>query len=286
MSYSVQVVADSIGEHGKRLTTLVATFPRFILSEVNTHRMLSRNSASSRAIPPEQLIARVLSDPFVPETFNARVKGMGVGAPLEDQEAARGAWLAASRSAAHHASTLLEIGVDKSRVNRLLEPFLWHTALISATEWSNFFALRDHPAAQPEFQIIARMMRESMASSTPRELLGGQWHLPFISDAQVMQLGDDERPLYRAHVSSGRCFVVSYDKLDTVMEEDSDVSYQRSVRGAGMGHWSPLEHPAMCLYGPAHPIGNFYGFKQLRKSFSGESDHQKVLDRQEQVAAR
>jgi len=283
VGYEVRVVADSIGEHGKRLTTMVVVFPRFILAEVNTHRMLSRNSASSRAIPPERMIERVQLDPFVPETFNRRVKGMGVGEALDrtDQDRAREAWLNARDKSVAAALALLELDCDKSRINRLLEPFLWHTALISATEWSNFFALRDHPAAQPEFQIVARMMREAMEKSVPDMLSPGEWHLPFV-DQVGTPLPDS--PLYWPMVSAGRCFVVSYDKLDTIMGEDDGASYERAMRGHKSGHWSPLEHPAQMLWGPSRPIGNFVGFKQLRKWFADEDDFQKVLDQQPVLA--
>jgi hypothetical protein len=283
MSYQARIVADSIGPHEHRLTTIVATFPRFILAELNTHRMLSRNSASSRAIPPETLIQRVVSDPFVPETFNTRVKGMGVGDEIlgDDAVQSREAWLWAVQQAVTAAERLVEIGVDKSRVNRLLEPFLWHTALISATEWSNFFALRDHPNAQPEFQIVARMMRDAMESSTPREVEYGYWHLPFVDLSTVGYVEHEGRehdfwPL----VSAGRCFVVSYDRLDEIEHEDPYKSFGRADGGKDIGHWSPLEHPAVCTK-PALPhdywYGNFQGWRQLRKHYPNENDFSKVL---------
>ena len=138
--YAVKILADSIAPSGVRLTTMEITFPRFILAEINTHRALSRNSASSRAIPTEKNIERALQSPFIPE-FNERVVGMGVGDVLPDAEQAhaRNAWLAARNSAVAAARALLH--VDKSRANRLLEPFMWQTAIVSATDWANFFRL-------------------------------------------------------------------------------------------------------------------------------------------------
>jgi len=304
MSYGVKVIRDSIAPHGVRITTIQATFPRFILAELNTHRVFSRNSASSRAIPPETLIQRVIDDPFVPETFNARIKGMGVGAALDDQADARAEWLAASFHAASHAERLNRIGVDKSRVNRLLEPFLWHTALVTSTEWSNFFALRqpdnDDPVpqldhgAQPEFQIVARMMRDAMRASEPEQLAYGDWHLPYVSDDELVQRDDEvgRDPEYGmkidekwANVSAGRCFVVSYDRLDEIMNEDPVDSEARSRRGQMMGHWSPLEHPAVAVRphqgGDITTAddwhGNFKGWAQLRKFYPNERDYSMVL---------
>lgn len=296
--YDVKVIADSVAPHGSRLITLQITFPRFILAEVNTHRQLSRNSASSRAIPPEKMIERAQNEPFVPETFNRRVKGMGVGEALvnSDQEKARRAWLNARDHAVANALVLLDLDCDKSRINRLLEPFLWHTALITATEWSNFFALRDHPDAQPELQIIARMMRTVMDESDPERLAYGDWHLPYVSDDERVDIDDEvgRDPEYKigieerwAHVSAGRCFTVSYDRLDEIMSEDPDTSYGRSKGGAARGHWSPLEHPAVAtkpFFGErADSIedwhGNFRGWRSLRKFYPEESDFQIVRDR-------
>jgi hypothetical protein len=278
--YDANVLADSVKPNGDRITTLRVTFPRFILAELNTHRMLSRNSASSRAIPPERLIQRVKEDPFVPETFNKRVKGMGVGQALNDYDAnlARSLWLEARDAAVVGADALNVLGVDKSRVNRLLEPFLWHTAIVTATEWSNFFALRDHPAAQPEFRKLARLMREAMDASTPEEISYGDWHLPLLRPNELIAArnakGHDNRREW-AMISAGRCFTVSYDR--DPINEDATASYARCVGGTQSGHWSPLEHPAMAVKGHAR-IGNFYGYCQLRKIFPGESDFRTIID--------
>ena len=51
MAYHAEVLIDSVNPAGQRLTTFVLRFPRFVLSEFNTHRMFSRNASSSRAIP-------------------------------------------------------------------------------------------------------------------------------------------------------------------------------------------------------------------------------------------
>jgi thymidylate synthase ThyX len=179
---SAKIIRDSRSPEGVRLTTFEVEFPRFILAEVNTHRVLSRNSASSRAIPTEKIVERVLADPFVPD-FNKRVKGMGVGDPLNerDAKAARKSWLLARDDAVKAAKTLMRLDVDKSRVNRLLEPFMWHTAIITATEWSNFLALRTDRGAQPEFRLLALLMQDCLEKFEPYGLQWGEWHLPYIN---------------------------------------------------------------------------------------------------------
>lgn len=272
MAYSVDVLADSIGPHGVRITTVCVVFPRFLLSEINTHRALSRNSASSRAIPTEKQIQRVIDNPFIPE-FNLRVKGMGVGEPLsaDEQAMAVDTWVKAKDAAVAASQALLH--VDKSRVNRLLEPFLWHTAIISATEWDNFLNLRDHPEAQPELQKLAKLIRQERDASSPQEMEYGDWHLPlwFPSD----ELARRNALLDPAKVCAGRCARVSYDTHNVI--EDPWDSQERWERLAPSGHWSPGEHPAQCVRGGSG-LGNFTGWKQLRKFYPNEDVFCATLD--------
>lgn len=279
--YAAKVLADSISPDGIRLTTIEATFPRFILAEINTHRVFSRNSASSRAIPPEKHIARIVETPFVPDVFGSRVKGMGQGVPIEDQEMARLTWLEARDIAVTAAQALLELEVAKSLVNRLLEPFMWHTAIISSTAWENFYALRCPPGdevdldfpAQPEFQRVAILMREAMRSSNPRVIPIGAWHLPLVSDEERRQiLREHANPmdawLHAAKVSAGRCARVSFDRQGET--EPVDASIERADRLLGSGHLSPFEHPATpCI---DHEGGNFHGWRQYRWTIPHEEN--------------
>ena len=265
MAYACKILADSISPHGIRLTTLQATFPRFVLSELNTHRMLSRNSASSRAIPPEKLIEAVTANPFIPE-FNRRVKGMGVGDPLDAVKAkeAKNVWLEARKSAVKSAEWLVRLDVDKSRVNRLLEPFMWHTAIITATEWENFFNLRCHKDAQPEIREIAKMIYRAREASTPDTLAFGEWHLPLVNS---------DNPVWSqavlASASAGRCARVSY--LTQENEEPLLASANRWDRLRKSGHWSPAEHPARCADSREFEASNFKGWTQLRKLDDNEA---------------
>jgi hypothetical protein len=264
MSYACRVLADSDCNNGVRLTTLEVSFPRIVLAEFNTHRMLSRNSASSRAIPVEKMLARVLEDPFVPAAWPKNQKGMQAVEDLDDTTAheARLEWLLARDHAVTRARCLLDVGVHKQIANRLLEPWLWHTVIVTATEWENFFALRCHPAAQPEIRTIAEMMRDAMAASTPRHIPHGAWHLPLVTD--------DERRTREADwvkVSVGRCARVSYLTHDGLRDPAADVAL--CDRLAASGHMSPMEHVAT----PQHRAvfrGNFRGWVQYRKTLPNE----------------
>lgn len=282
MAYEARIEADSIGPHGVRLTTFVVTFPRIILAEVNTHRMLSRNSASSRAIPVEKQIRKVLEDPFIPVSWGKNGRGMQAKEELDERaaEIARASWLASARLAVEQAQELLALGVHKQITNRLLEPFLWHTCIITATEWENFFALRCHPDAQPEFQVIARMMRDLYSAHVPTQIAFGEWHLPFSDDFEpngfrLDSFPDGHYPIV-AKVSAGRCARVSYELHDGGRSMDEDCRMAHNLERAG--HMSPFEHPAECIPASGEvafnsfgsPLGNFRGFRQLRKFLPGE----------------
>lgn len=156
-----KIIADSIGPQGDRITSFILTYPRFIHAELMTHRMFSRNSASSRAIPFEKMLKSVQEDPFIPIAWQKEHTGMQGTEYIVDSielEMCKEVWLDAKNDAVENAKTLhgdlavfgntedpykpLEMGVSKQLVNRLLEPFLWHTVLVTATEYQNFFDLR------------------------------------------------------------------------------------------------------------------------------------------------
>ena len=71
-----KIIADSICPKGHRITTYILTFPRMILAELNTHRLFSRNSASSRAIPFNKMVEVVKENPFIPIAWQKDHKGM------------------------------------------------------------------------------------------------------------------------------------------------------------------------------------------------------------------
>lgn len=266
---AAKVIADSISPDGVRLTTGQVTLPRRMLSELNTHRTFSRNSESSRAVPAEKRFERVLEDPCDPLVWPSEQPGMQGGEPLSGgaQYEAETVWLAARQDALRHAKRLRSLGHDgderlhKSVVNRLLEPFLWHTVIITATAWENFFALRLDKDADPEIRAAAEAMRAAMDASTPQPLREDQAHLPYIRFGEddydvashLLDLGIEPTPdLVRKHlaaVSAARCARVSYLTHDGRRDIAADLRlYDRLVtdrldRGLAI-HWSPLEHVA------------------------------------------
>lgn len=294
MGFEAKILADSISAAGHRLTTFELTFPRVILAEFNTHRMISRNAASSRAIPTEKLIQRVVDDPFIPE-FRLNQKGMQAGESLEatDSEEAVGHWLDHRDCAVAQARILHTKNIHKQYVNRLLEPWMWCTVIASATDWANLFHLRCSPEAEPSFNTIATMARDMYLAATPTLCEPGDWHLPLFFDGDYVEIGEYleseawNDPVDRTRVTDelieekscevavGRCARVSYLTHDGKRDVAADIDL--TSRLSKNGHWSPFEHVATPLtekddeYHESGYCGNFRGWKQLRKFYSNEN---------------
>jgi thymidylate synthase ThyX len=234
-----------------------------MLAELNTHRVFSRNSASSRAIPVARQIERVIDDPAMPVEFGAKQAGMQAGPSLEGAalDAARAAWLDARDAAVASARQLAALGVHKQVVNRLLEPFMWHTVIVTATDWDGFWLQRCSPLAQPEIRIVADAMRDAFCGSTPSPVEPGEWHLPFITDADRSEVPDID---VLQKISAARCGRVSYLNHSGRRDLDDDLRLYSRFVDAQPAHASPLEHVAT----PADPghaaAGNLRGWIQLR----------------------
>jgi thymidylate synthase ThyX len=264
MAYSARVLLDSISEAGVRLTTLEVTFPRFILPEFNTHRNFSRNSASSRAIPTAKLIERALESPATPWEWGRNKAGMSADDNIAEEDAtrAKAIWLEARDHAVETARKLQALNVHKQILNRILEPFLWHTVIVTATEWRNFFDLRCAPNAQPEIRQAALAMRAAIDESVPTAVRTSEWHLPLIQE--------DERAMdieTRKKLAAARCARVSYLTHDGTRDPAKDIELYDRLKADR--HLSPFEHVAT----PANDAdfhANFRGWIQLRATIERE----------------
>lgn len=268
MGYSAKVLADSISAGGVRLITFEVTLPRIVLAELNTHRDLSRNSASSRAIPVEKQIQRVLDDPFVPIHWGKNQKGMQAEQELQGwrRTLARNIWLGTRHLAVWAAKGMLWTGVHKQITNRLLEPWMWQTVIISATQRRNFYGLRRHKDAQPEIKRAADLMWEAQQTSTLAFVPHGSWHMPMWSE-DLASLPQQEQIL----ACVGRCARVSYLTHDGRRDPQADI--QLAQRLAEAGHMSPFEHVATPALDPTSRNANFVGWVQARKGIANEDDY-------------
>ncbi len=170
-----RIIADSVGPNKKRLTTFEWKYPRIIHAEVMTHRRFSRNAASSRAIPTTKIIDSISNEAFIPTYWGKNVSGMQAFTelPADIQEEARRIWMEMVQGNVEASRKLHALGVHKQLANRPLEVGQYMTTIVSATEWSNFFTLRTHEDAQPEFRHLAMMAREIYDESQPKQLKAG-----------------------------------------------------------------------------------------------------------------
>lgn len=283
---TAKIIRDSLSPSGIRLTTMEVVLHRFVLAEFNTHRAFSRNSASSRAIPVEKTMDKVFQNPAYPVYFGKEQKGMQSGEEFSEQEQLTlvAEWTNACHSALRHAETLRAIGLHKSLVNRLIEPFMWHTVIVTATDWANFFHQRCHPDAQPEMRVAAEAMRTAYDKSIPRQLSYGEYHLPYIERVDAEAVANEFPNLVSrigttdllAQISIARCARVSYLTHDGKRDIIKDIDLYSRLKESG--HWSPFEHVATPTLDPDTP-GNFRGWKQYRANFRNNT----ILDEGVQI---
>lgn len=263
MGFEVKIIQDSMAPCGVRLTTLEATYPRFVHSELMTHRVFSRNAASSRAMPIKKVIEKVKNDPAMPIFWGKNKRGMSPIKEVNNPDAAKALWLEARDKAVALAEELDSIKVHKQIANRILEPFVWMTTIITATQWSNWESLRLHQDAQQEIAHLAKLIKEARSQSTP---VDREWHLPYSTQEEIDTHGLETM----RKVCVARCARVSYMTHDGVRDIDKDLElHERLLTGSGHGHWSPFEHIARALYTPLRS-GNFVGWEQYRKMHPNE----------------
>lgn len=285
------VILSSVSPGAPQITTLHLRYPRFIHSEIMTHRVFSRNARSSRAVPVTRMIEEIRTNPVVPWHWTGHKPGMqGVaghdeivwvqkllmpedgyayghssdwegtivektGMPPED------AWVLAAQRAAQAAEAFADAGYHKQVCNRLLEPFMWIDTLVTATEWDNFFELRIHPDAEPHIHDLAVLVKEAIDNCSPQWLEPGEWHMPYITDSERHGMSQE----FLLDLSSVRNARISYAPFDGQDSQEKEKARVDLLKGSPL-HASPFEHVAM-----ADPQGhwtehhrNFRGYAQYR----------------------
>ena len=302
MTVSAKVIKDSISPDGVRITTLELEYPRIIHAELLTHRVFSRNSASSRAIPVSKVIELVESNPAMPVHWGKNQAGMQAKEELDDlnKEAVRQLWLEAAKQAVSIAKVMADIGGHKQVVNRILEPFQHMKVVVTSTEWANWDWLRDHPDADPTIHALAKEMKRVRNESTPEKLSYGEWHLPYVNSerskvcAERNYFDDNGEPITLEQarmISASCCAQTSYRKQDGSLEKAEDI-FKKLVESEPC-HASPVEHqatPAECSdtrlemfeEGITHRCkdywtwsGNFRGWIQFRQLIPNNAKYDK-----------
>lgn len=280
MSYDVQIIADSIGPNGARITTFQLRYPRMVHAELMTHRMFSRNASSTRAIPTAKMIEWIERDPAMPVYWGKNQRGMQATEELSDEDISEcmGEWLWARDRAVESAKFMMEHGVHKQIASRILEPWAHINVVLTGTSFDNFFTLRCDKNAMPEIQVLAVKMARAYRDNEPARVEVGDWHLPFITHDEIHEEGYG--PISLLMMSVARCARVSYLTFDGQKPSQASelVLYDTLLNN---GHWSPFEHQAQAQFpGDRRSSGNFVGWTQhrhaLRKSVHGSFDFAKL----------
>ena len=293
---SAAVIQSSISTQGVALHTLELEYPRFILAELNTHRMLSKNSASSRAIPLLKMHETLNASPV---SWGKNQRGMSASEDLSGEELDRckDLWLSARDAAIHYSVSMSAAGLHKQVVNRVTEPWMMMKTVISGTEWANFLWLRNHPDAQPEIHELAKCVELALSASGSTMIVSGEWHVPYIDrirgDDNVLRYfssGQEVTVETAKKVSASCCAQVSYRVLDDSIEK-AEMIFDKLINSEPM-HASPVEHQATPIHfteysqpsnyywaeGITHEdrngtlwSGNFRDWIQYRKTLPNES---------------
>jgi thymidylate synthase ThyX len=291
-----EIICDSRNSCGNRLITFILEYPRFIHAELMTHRMFSKNSASSRAIPFEKFIEQIKKNPAMPVFWGKNQKGMQAIEELDDKdkkhklnywhevsysdkELAMICWLESRDKAIEQAEKLNKLGLHKQIINRILEPWFNIRVILSGTEFDNFFALRAHRDAQPELQKLSYLMLEEYNKSEPKKLKEGEWHIPFgdkIEENRLEAIIKMKHGVYEDFINAkkkiaiARCARISYFNYDGNDDYEADIKLCDRLFANNPKHLSPTEHIAQALE-TNEWCGNFRGFKQYRKFFKDEN---------------
>jgi hypothetical protein len=242
------VIQDSIFTN--RITTFELEYPRFIHSELMTHRQFSRNAASSRAIPVAKMHEHILANMATPVEWGVNRPGMQASEVLSEVEAigAKNLWRCAGEEAVRWAKSLANQHLHKQIVNRVTEPFQIMKTVVTSTEWENWYNLRNHADAQPEIRELAKDMLAAHKASKPTILYPGEWHVPYVdrytsAAGMSYMIGESVVPMEVARkVSASCCAQVSYRNSDDSIEK-AEMIFDKLIN-SDPAHLSPVEHQA------------------------------------------
>lgn len=258
----VRVLKDSISPEGDRLFSIHAHYPRIILSELNTHKILSKNSSSSRAVPVNNFLETIESMPFIPSFLQKNKSGMQSTEDLSEVEKKKVVKLIKNhlKSTVKLIKTLSDkdgLNLHKQFANRYSEVFQYMNTIITGTEWDSklgtFLRLRNHQDAEPHFHELANCIQLAYNNSKPELLLPGEWHLPFVDT----QRDDNGKLIYSIcnretltvnevtleeakKISASCCAQISYRREDNSLEKANNI-FDRLIN-SDPPHESPTEN--------------------------------------------
>lgn len=260
---TAKVICDSISESGKRVTTFELEYPRYIHCELMTHRMLSKNCSSSRAIPIEKMLGYIENNMAVPVYLGRNKSGMQAVEEIEYKDEAVSIWKSGYKEIKAVVGALTKLGLHKQIANRLTEPYQMMKVVVTATEWDNFFNLRVDKDAQPELVMLSDKMFNAMQESAPKTLKEGQWHLPYVNSIEYTEAdggyseyennqwynieGDGISLEDAIKISVASCAAVSY-RTENMTLAKADKIFDMLINAENL-HSSPFEHVAKPIIG-------------------------------------
>lgn len=272
---------------------LVKDFPKALVAQLNKHRALSNNIASSRAIPTARFIERS-KDPWIP-AFARNQKGMSPGEQLspEDQETALKIWNDCVDYCRNTAAALNKIGVHKQWANRPLDWCSKIDIILSGTDWKQFKKLRRKGAgAQDEIAELAELIKEHQRDAVPMVAIVDSFFAPMLYLEDYVEIDEyvkahpELKDKIREHltgsafvrgwslrnvaygmVSAARCARVSYMNHENrkSLDDDFRLAFDLLVEK----HMTPYEHQIIATKDGVQS-GNVRNFHQLRKSIIAE----------------
>lgn len=283
-----EVILASVAPNCPPIFTVRTRYPRPIHGEIMTHRVFGRNARSSRAVPVLTMLNEVRKIPYVPWHWGKNQKGMQaseecnelVNVPNQGDGWSKmdrvSAWLNARDFAADTAQGFMEAGYHKQNPNRLLEPFSWIDTLITSTDWNNFFWLREHHAAEPHLQDLARLVHSAMECADIITRDQDEWHMPYVTY--------EERTKYHSDVllklSAARCARISYKPFNGDSTTEAELNRYNLLVTDERVHASPLEHQAKPDTKSPLPRGSS-GFHwknpELHGNLTGWIQHRKLI---------
>jgi hypothetical protein len=143
---------------------------------------------------------------------------------------------------------------------------MWITVCVTGDwgAWSNYFALRCHPDAAEAIADQAYMAQLAYFKSTPKELVKGDWHTPYITQEEDLQIRMvHDLWLTRQRISIGRCARTSYLTQEGKRDFAEDVKLFERLANSTPMHASPFEHVCEAM-GDDERYAKYIGWRSYR----------------------
>lgn len=254
MNITAKIIQHSVNYYTKKeIITYELEYPRYIHAEFMTHRLFSRNSASSRAIPIKAMHEQILAADVNFVHYGKNQPGMQAKEELDANiiEEIKTLWYSARDFCIDAAKRMSYIGAHKQLANRTTEPWMMMKVVMTTTEDANWDWLRRHEDAQPEIRVLAEKMFEAKLVSAPMALFSGEWHVPYVDRYRDPEYGDmyysTDSGIHLSDedariISASCCAQVSYRKNDDGIEK-AKMIYDKLINSEPV-HASPIEHQA------------------------------------------